>query len=107
MHKQALCGLMVYITLYLELFLPTRNNAYSFFFAISTHTHVPPTKGLQEMKELLVKMEKARLKKPFLGGYCDKQTGQEYHHASAQTLPKRRPDNGVSTCNEELLITLF
>ena len=80
----------------------------SFLLFLYTHTcTVPPTKGLQEMKELLVKMEKARLKKPFLGGYRDKQTGQEYHHASAQTLPKRRPDNGVSPCNEELLITLF
>ncbi|XP_019850672.1 PREDICTED: IQ and ubiquitin-like domain-containing protein [Amphimedon queenslandica] len=50
----------------------------------------------QEMKELLVKMEKARIKKPFLGGYRDKQTGQEYHHASAQTLPRRKPDTGIA-----------
>ena len=48
------------------------------------------------MKEVLVNVERAQVKKPFLGGYRHKETGTEYHHASVQTLPKRRPDNGVS-----------
>lgn len=30
-------------------------------------------------------------KKPFLGGYKHKQTEVEYHHASVQTDPKRKP----------------
>ena len=48
------------------------------------------------MKEVLVNVEQSRIKKPFLGGYRHKETGIEYHHASSQTLPKRRPDNDVS-----------
>ena len=34
-------------------------------------------------------------KKPFLGGYKHRISGIEYHNAAAQTLPKRKPDNGV------------
>ena len=52
--------------------------------------------GGQTKKEVLVKVEKAKVKKPFLGGYRHRVSGVEYHHASAQTMPKRRPDNGVS-----------
>ena len=48
------------------------------------------------MKEVLVNVEQSRIKKPFLGGYRHKETGIEYHHASSQTIPKRRPDNDVS-----------
>lgn len=53
----------------------------------------------QEIKEILVNVDKPRLNKPFLGGYRDKFTGKEYHHATAQTLPRRRQDNGVSPFN--------
>ena len=28
-------------------------------------------------------------KKPFIGGYRDKRTGIEYHHAATQTIPKK------------------
>ena len=47
-------------------------------------------------KEVLVKVERPVVKKPFLGGYRHRVSGLEYHHASAQTMPKRKPDNGVS-----------
>lgn len=50
----------------------------------------------EQSREVLVKVERAGVKKPFLGGYRHRVTGVEYHHASAQTMPKRRPDNGVS-----------
>lgn len=34
-----------------------------------------------------VKIERLSCKKPFLGGYRNKTTGQEYHNASSQTQP--------------------
>ena len=49
----------------------------------------------RETKEVLVRVERPRSQKPFLGGYQHKVTGVEYHHASAQTLPKRKSDKGV------------
>ena len=49
-----------------------------------------------ESREVLVKVEKTAVSKPFLGGFRHRTTGIEYHHASAQTMPKLRPDNGVS-----------
>lgn len=50
----------------------------------------------QEVKELLVTVEKSIVKKPFIGGYRNKVTGLEYHHAAVQTMPKGKVDNGVS-----------
>jgi hypothetical protein len=47
------------------------------------------------------------LKKPFIGGYHDKSSGKEFHHASAQTLPKFRPDDGVRHNQLQLLIMLY
>ena len=49
----------------------------------------------QELKEILISMEKAKVKKPFLGGYKNQLTEIEYHHASAQTLPKSNLGTGV------------
>ena len=49
----------------------------------------------QELKEILISMEKAKVKKPFLGGYKNQLTEIEYHHASAQTLPKSSLGTGV------------
>ena len=46
-------------------------------------------------KEVLVKVERTAVKKPFLGGYRHRVTGVEYHHASVQTMPKKRLDTGV------------
>ena len=47
-------------------------------------------------REILIKIERSNTKKPFLGGYKHRVNGVEYHHASAQTLPKSRLDKGVS-----------
>ena len=49
----------------------------------------------RETREVLVRVERPRGKKPFLGGYQHKVTGVEYHHASTQTLPERKADTGV------------
>lgn len=53
-------------------------------------------KAGKDNKEVLVKLERPQVKKPFLGGYKHKVSGIEYHHASVQTLTKRKEDNGVS-----------
>lgn len=50
----------------------------------------------QGIREVLVSVEKAQVKKPFLGGYRHKETGTEYHHASVQTMPRSRLGSGVS-----------
>ncbi|GFR93086.1 IQ and ubiquitin-like domain-containing protein [Elysia marginata] len=44
-----------------------------------------------ESKDVVVEIERSRTKKPFLGGFRNKNTGVEYHNASAQTLQKPRP----------------
>ena len=49
----------------------------------------------QTLKEVLVRMEKQLVTKPFLGGYRNKETGVEYHHASAQAVPNKRSYKGV------------
>ncbi|KAL6474354.1 hypothetical protein MHYP_G00179150 [Metynnis hypsauchen] len=46
-------------------------------------------------QDVVVEIERATLKKPFLGGYSHKVTKTEYHHAAVQTIPRRRPDRGV------------
>jgi len=43
-----------------------------------------------------VKVERMKGSKPFLGGYKHKVTGVQYHHASTQTIPKKK-SSGV--CN--------
>jgi len=43
-----------------------------------------------KMKEVLVKIYDCSVKKPFLGGYRQKDLLQEYHNASAQTQLKPR-----------------
>ncbi|XP_068595023.1 IQ motif and ubiquitin-like domain-containing protein [Brachionichthys hirsutus] len=48
-----------------------------------------------EFREAVVEIERPRQRKAFLGGYRNKLTGVEHHHASVQTLPKKRPDRGV------------
>ena len=66
------------------------------------YVHIyPTTQNLgQNLKEVLVTMEKQLIKKPFLGGYRNQQTGIEYHHASAQTLPKRILENEVKVISQ-------
>ena len=46
--------------------------------------------------DVVVEIERAMRKKPFLGGYRHKQTGVEYHHASAQTVQKVRAASSVT-----------
>ena len=48
-----------------------------------------------EEKDVVVEIERATRKKPFLGGYKHKKNGVEYHHASAQTMQKPRPPPNV------------
>jgi len=48
-----------------------------------------------QYRDVVVEIERATLKKPFLGGYRHKQTAVEYHHATAQTMPRSRPQSGV------------
>ncbi|XP_066579864.1 IQ motif and ubiquitin-like domain-containing protein [Amia ocellicauda] len=51
--------------------------------------------GADAFQDVVVEIERSTHRKPFLGGYQHKTTGQEFHHAAVQTLPKRRPDSGV------------
>ena len=67
----------------------------TFMYAYSTTQNLG-----QNLKEVLVTMEKQLIKKPFLGGYRNQQTGIEYHHASAQTLPKRILENEVMVTSQ-------
>jgi len=41
-----------------------------------------------QYRDVVVEIERATVKKPFLGGYRHKQTGAVYHHATAQTVPR-------------------
>ncbi|KAK2842772.1 hypothetical protein Q5P01_012972 [Channa striata] len=50
---------------------------------------------------VVVEIERPRQQKPFLGGYRHRLTGTEYHHAAVQTLPKRRPDRGVTVFSRD------
>ncbi|KAL3853468.1 hypothetical protein ACJMK2_017004 [Sinanodonta woodiana] len=45
----------------------------------------------ESYKDVVVEIERATRKKPYLGGYRHKNTGREYHHATAQTMQKARP----------------
>ena len=40
-------------------------------------------------RDVVVEIERATRKKPFIGGYRHKMSGIEFHHASAQTLKKQ------------------
>jgi len=46
-------------------------------------------------RDVVVEIERATRKKPYLGGYRHKQTGLEFHHAGAQTMQKQRPPANV------------
>lgn len=55
----------------------------------------------KESKEILVVVEKAKSKKPFLGGYRHKQSGAEYHHAATQTPKPSTASSGVEKSQRE------
>ena len=44
---------------------------------------------------VVVEIERVMGKKLFLGGYRNKKTGAEYHHAAVQTNPKPRPPSMI------------
>ena len=44
--------------------------------------------GAEEKKEIVVEIENRKIKKPFVGGYVDCETGIEYHHAFSQSGPR-------------------
>ncbi|XP_061175886.1 IQ and ubiquitin-like domain-containing protein [Saccostrea echinata] len=46
-------------------------------------------------KDVVVEIERATRKKPYLGGYRHKKTGVLYHHATAQTIKKQPPPSQV------------
>lgn len=50
----------------------------------------------RDTKEVLVKIERSNFKKTFVGGYRHRVSGLEYHHAAIQTMPRPRPQKGVS-----------
>lgn len=46
-------------------------------------------------KDVVVEIERATRKKPYLGGYKHKKTSIEYHNASAQTVKKTPPPSNI------------
>ncbi|NXI35767.1 IQUB protein, partial [Galbula dea] len=51
--------------------------------------------GSDSVQHLHVKIERPTYPKPFLGGFKNRKTGVEFHHAGSQTIPKKRPDKGI------------
>ncbi|KAL0277167.1 UNVERIFIED_CONTAM: hypothetical protein PYX00_004536 [Menopon gallinae] len=45
-------------------------------------------RGVSEYKDVVVEVVQKKIKKPFVGGYRDKCTGIEYHHAFSQSGPR-------------------
>ncbi|KAM6972939.1 IQ motif and ubiquitin-like domain-containing protein [Aplochiton taeniatus] len=50
---------------------------------------------MEVFQDVVVEIERATLRKAFLGGYRHTVTGAEFHHAAVQTLPKKKPGKGV------------
>jgi hypothetical protein len=48
-----------------------------------------------QIKELIVEIERSLTKKPYLGGFKNKHNGKEFLNASSQTIKPLRPDNGI------------
>lgn len=48
-----------------------------------------------QIKELIVEIERSLTKKPYLGGFRKKINDKEYLNASSQTIKPLRPDNGI------------
>ncbi|KAF5907521.1 IQ and ubiquitin-like domain-containing protein isoform X1, partial [Clarias magur] len=53
-------------------------------------------------QDVVVEIERATQKKPFLGGYRHKVTKTEYHHAGVQTITRRWPDRDIETFSREM-----
>lgn len=52
-------------------------------------------------QDVVVEIERATQKNPFLGGYRHKVTKAEYHHAGVQTMARKRPDRGVEVFSRD------
>ncbi|KAL0968081.1 hypothetical protein UPYG_G00262140 [Umbra pygmaea] len=52
-------------------------------------------------QDVVVEIERATRWKAFLGGYRHKATGAEYHHATVQTIAKKKPDSTVETFSRD------
>uniref|UniRef100_A0A3P9K5U2 IQ motif and ubiquitin domain containing n=1 Tax=Oryzias latipes TaxID=8090 RepID=A0A3P9K5U2_ORYLA len=50
---------------------------------------------------VMVKNEHSYKQKAFLGGYRHQLTGTEYHHAAVQTLPRKKPDRGITVFSRD------
>ncbi|CAF1071317.1 unnamed protein product [Brachionus calyciflorus] len=48
-----------------------------------------------QYREIIVEIERSYTRKPFLGGYKNRQNGKEFLNASTQTNRIQKPDNGV------------
>jgi IQ and ubiquitin-like domain-containing protein len=48
-----------------------------------------------QYKEVVVEIERSNIRKPYLGGFRHKQTGQQFFNAASQTRKPPRPDNGI------------
>ncbi|KAM4601694.1 IQ motif and ubiquitin-like domain-containing protein [Polymixia lowei] len=66
---------------------------------ITVRVPTDPDRGVYQ--EVVVEIERPPQRKAFLGGYRHRPTGTEYHHASVQTPPKRRPDRGVTVFSRD------
>uniref|UniRef100_A0A3P9IF63 IQ motif and ubiquitin domain containing n=1 Tax=Oryzias latipes TaxID=8090 RepID=A0A3P9IF63_ORYLA len=60
--------------------------------------HVCDCAGLEFV---VVKNELSYKQKAFLGGYRHQLTGTEYHHAAVQTLPRKKPDRGMTVFSRD------
>lgn len=64
-------------------------------------SHVLPPLDAGTYQDVVVEIERATQKKPFLGGYRHKVTKTEYHHAGVQTMVRMRPHKGVETFSRD------
>ncbi|XP_072529817.1 IQ motif and ubiquitin-like domain-containing protein [Salminus brasiliensis] len=62
---------------------------------ITVRVQTASSSDVNTFQDVVVEIERATQKKPFLGGYRHKITKTEYHHAAVQTMARRRPDRGV------------
>lgn len=60
------------------------------------------------VKNVKVKLDRSRQsKKPFLGGYRNREAGTVFHNASVQTIPKTRPETGIQKNSRETQVKCF
>lgn len=70
-------------------------------------SHLLPPLDAVTYQDVVVEIERATQKNPFLGGYRHKVTDTEYRHAGVQTVPTRRPDREVETFSRDAQVKAF